>query len=228
MKVGISVTTYNRPFVLDFSLQKIRENTPDAYIVVVDDHSDTHNLNRKICKNHGANYLFNTTRRGIPRSKERAFRRLLFCDCQFWFDDDCFPRRPEWSEMFIHALNDMPHLLYLKEWHHIHRIEENGIIDRYTGATACFMGFDKSLYNEMRGFSQGYGKYGHWHHELSLSLVGGYYTIIDAEDYLFSFDLDGIPKGFNRHFQSSMPVSERRGELKKFKHMDKSNQSTTP
>ena len=39
--IGVAVTTYNRPQVLAKTLEKIKEHTPGAYTVVIDDASPT-------------------------------------------------------------------------------------------------------------------------------------------------------------------------------------------
>jgi len=202
----ISYTTRNRPRVLEYSLKQTRE-VYDGFIVVIDDNSDTKEANESICKKYDCTWLYNDRRRGIPGSKERGFRSLLSFERQFWFDDDCFPR-PGWMERFIDAQEFQEHLLYLKEWAHIKEIGRDCGIVEYSGATACFMSFTKEIYDKVKGFHVGHPLYGGWHHTLSLKL-GGYYSIENAGDYLYSFDIDRPPKDFDHHFCSSLPFEER-------------------
>ena len=83
----IAFTTRNRPHVLEYSLKKTRQ-VYDGQIIVVDDNSDTREPNQFACNKYDAAHLYNETRLGIPRSKERGFRSLLDCSHQYWFDDD--------------------------------------------------------------------------------------------------------------------------------------------
>jgi hypothetical protein len=55
-------------------------------------------------------------------------------------------------------------------------------------------------------------KYGGWHHHLSLKLVGGYYSIENAQKYIYSFDIDGCPADYDYAFQSSVDPKERKGK----------------
>lgn len=217
--IGITVTTYNRPEVFEYSLAKITENTHQPYrLIVVDDGSTDKVKIQKACIKYGARYIRNVPRQGIPKSKERAFRALLKCDYQFWFDDDCFPRDPGWVDAFIDGMERVPHLLYLKKWHHIHaKRDMGGGVWQFNDGTACFMAFHRGLYDQITGFSQGKHKYGNWHHELTKRLTGGFYSLINASDMLFSFDMDGRPEGFDHFFSSSMTREERLTEMRKAK-----------
>ena len=201
-------TTRNRPAVLEYSLKKTREHY-DGEILVIDDNSDTKTYNQNICKNYDARLLYNETRLGIPRSKNRGFNELLSYDRQFWFDDDAFPKAG-WLERITEAQQYEPHLLYLKEWAHICREEDLGHgLARFSGATACFMSFTKEIYKDVHGFAEGYGIYGGWHHNLTLKLAGRYVSLTDASDYIYSFDLDKCPEDFKSNFNSSLPQEER-------------------
>ncbi len=206
MNVGISVTTRNRPRVLEYTLAKTRE-VFDGQIICIDDNSDTKAHNESICKKYDCLHLFNDTRYGIPRSKERGFRSLLTFDQQIWLDDDCYLKEGA-IERLTEAMEMQPHLLYLRDWAHVKEIDRNCGIVEYSGATACLMTFTKEIYDKVKGFHVGHPIYGGWHHTLSLKL-GGYYSIENAQDYIHSFDIDKPPKDFNYSFGSSLPQHER-------------------
>jgi GT2 family glycosyltransferase len=222
----ITFTTRNRPNVLEHSLRQTRLFY-DGEIVVVDDNSNG-DYNEEICKRYDCAYLFNETRRGIPRSKERGFRSLLHCDRQFWFDDDCFPKEG-FVDRMEEAMEYQGHLLHLKEWTHIR--EKRTYYDDYTkelpaglvaftGATACFMSFRKDQYEKVKGFHEGFSWYGHWHSRLSKKLaeLDEYVAVEDSPHYIHSFDVDGLPpEGFKYAFHSCMTKEERLDELKKWK-----------
>jgi hypothetical protein len=130
-------------------------------------------------------------------------------DQQIWLDDDCYLKEGS-IEALKEGLKHRPHLLHLKPWAHIKLIGAAGPgIAQFTGATACMMAFDRSVYRQIPGFYAGHGIYGGWHHELSLKLVDGYYALENSTDYIHSFDLDGVPSDFDYHFQSSLPQHER-------------------
>ncbi len=202
----ISFTTRNRPHVLEYSLKKTREHY-DGTIVVIDDNSDTIEANQFVCDKYNADHIYNHARRGIPGSKARAFRILGSFDYQYWFDDDCYPK-PGWLEKIQEAQEIQPHLLYLKDWAHVKEIGRDCGIVEYSGATACFMSFTREIYPKVKGFYVGHGLYGGWHHQLSLKL-GGYYSIENVSDYLYSFDIDHAPADYNYSFGSSLPQHER-------------------
>ncbi len=214
----ISFTTRNRPHVLDYTLGKTREHY-DGFIVIIDDNSQDAHFNAEIAQKHDCSYMFNETRLGIPRSKERGFEALLKFDKQFWFDDDCYPL-PGWLDRIIPAMEFQPHILHLKTWSHI--VEKktlvNGMYEElpadlvaYSGATACFMSFTKAIYSEVKGFPVGFGLYGGWHHNLSLKLskygLDEYVALKDSPFHCF--DIEGPPKKWKYSFQSSLPQNER-------------------
>jgi len=214
--VGVCITTRNRPTVLSYTLNMFRA-CYDGLIIVVDDNSDTKDANRDICKHFEAIRLYNETRRGIPRSKERGFRSLLYCAYQYWFDDDCYPKHG-WIDRLKEGQKHQSHLLHLKEWAHIQPkkvYEDKGLIS-YTGATACMMAFDHTIYDKIYGFQNGYGIYGQWHWRLSMKLaqLDSYVALDDSGDYFHSFDVDGVPEDFKYHFQSSLPFEERKNAKK--------------
>ena len=207
----LSFTTRNRPHVLDYTLGKTREHY-DGHIVVIDDNSQDAHFNEEIARKYDCSYLYNETRLGIPRSKERGFRSLLKFDRQFWFDDDCYPLKG-WLDRIIPAMEYQPHILHLKKWSHIVAKEGKLPIDliAYTGATACLMSFTKAIYKDVYGLSVGHGLYGGWHHALSQKLskygLDEYVALRDSPFH--SFDIDGPPKKWKYSFQSSLPQNER-------------------
>jgi hypothetical protein len=211
----ISYTTRNRPMVLDYSLKKLRE-IYDGFCIVIDDCSDPKwaSLNKDLAMYYDCSYLYNETRWGIPRTKERGFRSLLTFDKQFWFDDDCYPKEGFFERM-EGAMKHEPHLLHLREWAHIKKTETlDHNLAVYSGATACFMAFDKRIYDQIHGFQAGFGIYGEWHGKLSLKLSGRYVAVENSSVWIHSFDVDGVPQDFDGHFQSSLPMEERKNFIK--------------
>ncbi|KKL83080.1 hypothetical protein LCGC14_1978380, partial [marine sediment metagenome] len=138
--VGISITTRNRPDVLRYTLAKFEEFWDENQgIIVIDDNSECWEENKEIVKGHEFYYVYSKERIGIPQSKNVGFQCLKDYDHQFWFDDDCFPKCAKWYEPFIEAMEYQGHLLYLRDWAHIHPVLHFRNVVEYTGATACLM-----------------------------------------------------------------------------------------
>jgi len=209
--IGVQISTYNRPEVLEYSISQFDKYRRDEMMIVIDDNSDCGDQNKAICDKYNVSYLYNETRRGIPRTKERGFASMLHCDYQFWFDDDCFPI-DDWQEALTDA-TDWSHILYLKEWAHIKPIEVIEEFTVYSGATACFMSFREEMYEYIHGFHSDKLIYGGWHYELSQNLakygLGEYVSLTNIGCYLWSMDMDGVPKDFKGEFKSSLPLKER-------------------
>ena len=229
--IGIAITTRNRPEVLRYTLAKFAQFHDDnQLIVVIDDDSECWEENAEIVNEHGFCYtlaytaspidlLYNTKRCGIPRSKNVGFQYLKNYDHQFWFDDDCFPKCAKWYEPFIEAMEYQGHLLYLRNWAHIHPVLHFRNVVEYTGATACLMTFRKDMYDDIEGFHEGFSMYGRWHPALTNKMylynMVRYGTLFQVEKYIYAFDIDGKPKDFEHEFGSCMSEAERKTEGKK-------------
>ena len=84
-KIGVAVSTYNRPDVLAKTLEKIIEFTPGAYIAVVDDASP-----KPVVVPDGVHLFRNEKNSGIAYTKNRGIEALMDEGCTqlFLFDDD--------------------------------------------------------------------------------------------------------------------------------------------
>ena len=222
--IGIAITTRNRPEVLRYTLAKFAQfYDQEQVIVVIDDNSTCREENKKIVEEYGhyisMYYLYNAERLGIPRSKNRGFQFLKGHSHQFWFDDDCFPKCAKWYEPFIEAMEYQGHLLYLRNWAHIHPVLHFRNVVEYTGATACLMTFRKDMYDDVEGFWEGFSMYGKWHPALTQKMskhnAVKYGTLFEVEKYIYAFDIDGKPKDFEHEFGSCMSEEERQKEGKK-------------
>jgi len=218
--IGIAITTRNRPEVLRYTLAKFYEfYNENQLIVVVDDNSECRKENTEIVNGYGFCYLYNKERFGIPRSKNLGFQCLKDRDYQIWFDDDCFPKCANWHEPFIEAMEYQGHLLYLRNWAHIHPVLHFRNVVEYTGATACLMTFRKDMYDDVEGFWEGFSMYGRWHPALTQRMFKHnavkYGTLFRVEKYIYAFDIDGKPKDFEHEFGSCMSEAERQKEGKK-------------
>jgi hypothetical protein len=185
-------------------------------IIVIDDNSWCGLLNKEICIEHDASHIYNIKRLGVPKSKMRGFRRLQKHDFQFWFDDDCFPLSG-WMDAFMDGLKKRPHLNYIHSGYKRAIGVDEGLVE-FSGTPGCFMAFSKEAYPLMDGFDQGFALWGHWHGYLSRRF-GGYYSIPDAANYIYSCDVDGWPDDYDGPRESSMTDNQKKVQLDRFYKM---------
>src|SRR5690554_5113268 len=89
-RIGIGVTTRNRPKVFSETLKNLRKHLPEgSELVIVDDASG------EPVKE--ATYRF-ARQAGIAKAKNKCLELLADAGCThfFLFDDDCYPRRDGW------------------------------------------------------------------------------------------------------------------------------------
>ena len=109
--------------------------------------------------------------KGVAAAKNECLRELKDCDYVFLFDDDCFPIKEGWAQMFIdaHNVTGCHHFSYLHDYLHI----------RNVGA-----------------FNEAFGLYGYEHVEYSvrckLAGLAPHHNVCpdDAPDFIYSMDLD--------------------------------------
>jgi len=84
MKIGIGITTCARPELLKKMLSQLNKLSPEAKVFVNDD---------------------TEKRQGVAMSKNNCISALDDCDYIFLLDDDCWPLKKGWEELFInHAI----------------------------------------------------------------------------------------------------------------------------
>jgi GT2 family glycosyltransferase len=212
-RIGIGITARNRPEILRYCLTYICEytnkNTYDIFIVVND---DSNNDKKKDVKNvvSDFNYVFpnieyrtNTERLGIAKSKNVCLRYMVEnkCDYMFLFDEDCFPKRIGWIELFInaHKCSKSEHLIFLRELGEI-RLKRtfNNCVEEYDNCGGCLLFFTKKAIDTIGGYDENFGIYGYEHAEITnrakrAGLIGfgmTYASPTNAKDYIYSFDFD--------------------------------------
>ena len=189
VKIGIGITTYNRPECLKECLQHIC------------DYSDVGALDGMSKKD----YWFGRTsdgkditiyvatdtdedRRGVAYRKNECLRALKDCDYVFLFDDDCFPIKDGWVDYFI-THSGGAHLLYLNEQHNLTMRLGNWEI--YSDCGGVFMFMTNKAINKVGAFNEEFSPWGLEHAEYSIRILGehGYYPMLKGtEDYLYSED----------------------------------------
>lgn len=155
--IGIGITTHNRNKLCASTVAKIRELTPNARIVVVDDASE---LPVKIIDTEVYRFRRNV---GIARAKNKCIELLYDCDHIFLFDDDTYPLRLGWQQPYVDSAEH--HLMYLFEtWSSGQNIDqdavlyEDGNIVAHKQARGCMIYIDRTVIETVGGMDVRYGK----------------------------------------------------------------------
>lgn len=189
MKWAVGITTYNRPDVLELTLSQFDKFGGD--IIVIDDHSD---------KKPSKRCIRNTERLGIAKSKNKCINLLKDYDRIFLFDDDCFPIKDKWWEIYgdghhyVHA--DFPP-------HYVAKYVGNDAW--WTGAMGCSMMIDQEVIKKTGGMDERFLVYGFEHVEYTQRIFKlgltpyPYITPKNLGDYIWSLDSRGGFDGFGHN-----------------------------
>ncbi len=101
MKIGIGITTHNRPQVFRHTLRNVLKFAPRGAKVLVVDDASTDTVRE-------ATYRFDVNA-GIARAKNKCLELLEDCDHIFLFDDDTYPIKKGWEQPYIDSAE--PHLM---------------------------------------------------------------------------------------------------------------------
>ena len=192
MKIGIGITTRNRPQLLHLALKHHAEFRPNnAEYLVVDDNSDpfipgyatppNHDVMRrfsvfgKVQKGFEPEtvadmwYLWLHERHGVAKAKNRCIKHFTDCDWVFLFDDDCFPVRNGWEKHFIEAaeFHAVHHLSYLVEVDAIELAKSEKHVDIWTNGLGCCLLWSKKALEVLGGMDPDMGKWGYEHAQMS-------------------------------------------------------------
>jgi GT2 family glycosyltransferase len=215
--VGIHFTSRNRPDVLEISLTQLYNFLSEekfTYVIsVVIDLGDAvwdpwyTNLMGKFP---GITWIRSEERLGIARNKNYGIKILAEnkCDHFFLFDDDAFPVRKGWEELYITTAlqNNLHHLMHLfpspvgfeGSRHKLQLIRrENGICE-FSECAGVLMYFTRHVIQTVGGYRKVFGVYGYEHAELSLRIHfaglnanrGPYLSPEKTRSYIYSLDLD--------------------------------------
>lgn len=171
MRIGIGVTTFNRPECLETFLQQLKQNQPYNHYEL-----------------HIAQNIPN-----IAKAKNECLWALRNCDHIFLFDDDTFVIAPNWDLPFIHS--GYGHLLYMNDNHlPAQRLED---VTRYRDCSGCFMYMTKQVFNEIGYFNSEYDQYGFEHMGYSdrirrLLKDWGFLCLNTTSKFIYSLDLQGL------------------------------------
>lgn len=157
-RIGVGITTHNRPDTFRQSYEQIVKHTPGARIVVVDDASDV--------PVDVATFRFDTVA-GIAAAKNKCIELLDGCEHLFLWDDDAWPLVDEWWVPYVDSPE--PHLMYLfkdaagqpavlyEDDTHIAFSESRGVM----------MYVHRSCIDRIGGMNPAFGRWGWEHPDLS-------------------------------------------------------------
>jgi hypothetical protein len=234
--VGISFSSRNRPDTLGICLTEIYKFiSPEKYeyviVVAIDLGDPAWDPHYAALKENFTKVIWHksTQRLGIAKIKNCGLKILKENDCDhfFLFDDDAFPVKQGWDELYIETANQnsIHHLMHqfpLPVGYEITR-NENGVCE-YALCCGMLLYFTKHAINTIGGYRKQFGIYGFEHVELSLRCNfaglqpnwGPYISPEKTRDYIYSLDLDLNNWGIQPpHFEvtSEMWRSSIQGEI---------------
>ena len=201
MKIGIGITTYNRPHLLKQCVEHIQKNTTAEYELYVATDTDEN-------------------RRGVAKVKNECLFHLQHCDFIFLFDDDCYPIKKGWEQFVIlaHLETKNHHFCYNREPFcelKNYLFHKNYTLESFDGSGGTFLFFTKEVIKQIGGFYTGYELYGFEHIGYSMRIKKAQMTedwflsIKGLNEYIYSLDYE--QEGFFLN-ESSLSI-EKKDEL---------------
>lgn len=216
MKIGVGVTTRNRPDVFSFAMDRHHACASKSmqYVVVDDASRDSVSVRPHV------QLIRNEERLGIAKSKNKCIAALKDCDYIFLFDDDAYPDAHDWYERYIetHLATGIHHLMHLKETGSVVKIADYTINDvtvyQYSACGGVMLFLTKEVLKKVGGYNSAYEFYGYEHagytHRIHRAeLTAGLTPYLGIPNSpIYSFDWDGIPYGPNVVWRSSVTAEE--------------------
>lgn len=210
MKIGIGVTSFNRPAHLDLWVEQITKHSSEDVKVHIE-------IDKK------------EDRKGIAFRKNNCLRALKDCDYIFLFDDDCFPIADGWIDFFIekHKATNQHHFLYMRPTTNIRIVKAEKDINIFTNCGGVFMFLTKEVIKKVGGFCKDYGMYGYEHagyshriHSAGLNTFGQYLSPKESSKYLYAMDYDSyLP--FNKQLNHAPSLINEIASIGKFVNQNK-------
>lgn len=195
-RIGIGITTRNRPKVLAQALEAWEKYLPDgAELVIVDDASDE--------PADGATYRFEQNV-GVARAKNKCLELLTDRGVEhlFLFDDDTWPVTEDWWQPYVESSE--PHLMHA--WGDIHY--QTGDLIGYQWPKGCMLYAERRVLDRVGGMDPVFGLWGCEHmswsdriHNAGLTTCR-YQDVPDSHELIKSLDRFG-------DVESSVPLEVR-------------------
>lgn len=172
-KVGIAITTHQRPEVLKRAIDQHMKHLPaGALVVVVDDGSSPAAVVPS-----GVQLLRHDKSLGIVDSKNASLSVLMEAGCEhlFLWDDDAWPIADDWHQPYIESQE--PHLAYqFLDLAGRNKLNDLAVLYRderhvaYTGQRGVMLYYHRSAIEKVGGFDSVYGRGMYEHSDLALRI----------------------------------------------------------
>lgn len=172
-RIGIAITTHNRPEVLKSAIEHHMKHLPaGALLVVIDDGSKP-----AAVVPDGVQLLRHESSLGIVASKNASLTVLMNAGCEhiFLWDDDAWPIADNWHLPYLESPE--PHLAYqfldlagrnkLNDMSVLYQDDEH---IAYTGQRGVMLYFHRSAIEKVGGFDPVYGRGMYEHPDLALRI----------------------------------------------------------
>ncbi|HHT8234816.1 TPA: glycosyltransferase family 2 protein [Enterobacter hormaechei] len=196
-RIGIAITTHNRPDVLNRAIEQHIKHLPaGALVVVIDDGSKP-----AAVVPDGVQLLRHVTSLGIVASKNASLTALMNAGCEhlFLWDDDAWPIADNWHLPYIESPE--PHLAYqfldlagtnkLNDLSELYRDDQHVA---YTGQRGVMLYYHRSAIDKVGGFDPVYGRGMYEHSDLALRIhnagltTWAYGDVVGSEKLIHSLD----------------------------------------
>lgn len=171
-RIGIGVTTYNRPEILADTLEALnRWRPPNSTLTVVDDHS-------RVPTPEASYHQWN---RGVAASKNHCLETLLAdpeIEHIFLFDDDTRPTQDEWWVPYIESPE--PHLMHQfagapDHWP-LHQTHIDPDLVAYDRPRGCMLYVERRVLRMVGGMHVAFGRHGGEHEDWSRRIYEAGFT----------------------------------------------------
>lgn len=196
-RIGIAITTYNRPDVLKRALEQHIKHLPaGALVVVVDDGS----VPAAVVPD-GIQLIRHETSLGIVAAKNASLEALVDAGCEHFFlwDDDAWPTADNWHLPYIESPE--PHLAYqFLDLAGPRKLNDIAVLYRdarhiaYTGQRGVMLYYHRSAIERVGGFDPVYGRGMYEHSDLALRIhnagltTWAYADVTGSETFIHSLD----------------------------------------
>lgn len=165
MKIGIAITTRNRPEILALCVKEWKRLAPsNATIVVVDDASTSPVPN--------ADYRF-MHQAGIAAAKNKCIELLLQQGCTHLFlsDDDCWPLHSNWHKPYTSSPFGHLSMTFAKPGNGVHILGSHDNHTVYNKPCGCMLYVTAAAIKKVGGFDVDYPVWGMEHVDFSQRCV---------------------------------------------------------
>ncbi|HCT9256205.1 TPA: glycosyltransferase family 2 protein, partial [Enterobacter hormaechei] len=196
-RIGIAITTHNRPDVLTRAIEQHIKHLPaGSLVVVIDDGSQP-----AAVVPDGVQLRRHETSLGIVASKNASLTALMDAGCEhiFLWDDDAYPIADNWHLPYIESPE--PHLAYqfldlagtnkLNDLSELYRDDQHVA---YTGQRGVMLYYHRSAIEKVGGFDPIYGRGMYEHSDLALRIhnagltTWAYGDVVGSEKLIHSLD----------------------------------------